>query len=87
MPALVSVIIPTHNRPLQLRACLAALAGSSYPADRFEVVVVDDGGSARLGGIIDALPTGPRVTLIQQEQAGPAAARGRPTARRPPGSP
>lgn len=77
MPALVSVIIPTHNRPLQLRACLAALAGSSYPADRFEVVVVDDGGSARLGGIIDALPTGPRVTLIQQEQAGPAAARNR----------
>ena len=36
-----SVIIPTYNRPEQLAACLAALSLQEYPADRFEVIVVD----------------------------------------------
>src|SRR5690348_17430989 len=43
-----SVIIPTHNRPKQLAACLRAIAEVDYPRDRFEVIVVDDGGSASL---------------------------------------
>jgi glycosyltransferase involved in cell wall biosynthesis len=38
-----SVVVPTRNGPGQLAECLASLAAQDYPADRFEVVVVDDG--------------------------------------------
>ncbi len=38
-----SIIIPTYNRPDRLKACLQAIACSSYARDRFEVIVVDDG--------------------------------------------
>ena len=44
-PALptVSVIIPTYNRKDLLRETLNSLAQQTYPSDRFEVIVVDDG--------------------------------------------
>ena len=42
MPA-ISVIIPTFNRPRELANCLAAFERSNYPADQFEIIVVDDG--------------------------------------------
>lgn len=39
----VSVIIPTYNRAESLRRTLDSLALQTYPMDRFEVIVVDDG--------------------------------------------
>jgi len=39
----VSVIIPTYNRKDMLRETLISLAQQTYPSDRFEVIVVDDG--------------------------------------------
>ena len=66
-----SVIVPTYRRPERLAACLRALAALDYPRDRFEVVVVDDGGGATLEGTPPALD----VTLLTQPHAGPAAAR------------
>lgn len=39
----VSVIVPTYNRKPYLREILDSLAGQSYPDDRFEVIIVDDG--------------------------------------------
>ncbi len=39
----VSVIIPTFNRERVLEKCLRALVGQTYPLDRYEVIVVDDG--------------------------------------------
>ncbi len=41
----VSVIIPTYNRKAMLKQTLASLARQTFPRDRFEVIVVDDGGS------------------------------------------
>lgn len=41
-----SVVIPTCNRPVQLGLCLRALAAQDYPKNSFEIIVVDDGGSA-----------------------------------------
>ncbi|MBX7232932.1 MAG: glycosyltransferase [Caldilineales bacterium] len=41
----VSVIIPTYNRKAMLKQTLASLARQTFPCDRFEVIVVDDGGS------------------------------------------
>lgn len=39
----VSVVIPVYNDWERLETCLAALAKQSYPADQFEVIVVDNG--------------------------------------------
>jgi GT2 family glycosyltransferase len=40
-----SVVVPTWNRAAMLGDCLDALRAQSYPADRFEIIVVDDGSS------------------------------------------
>jgi GT2 family glycosyltransferase len=39
----VSFIVPTYNRAEVLHACVTALLEQEYPADRFEVIVSDDG--------------------------------------------
>jgi glycosyltransferase involved in cell wall biosynthesis len=66
-----SVIVPTRGRPEQLRRCLASLARVDWPADGFEVLVIDDGGD------LSADIVGSTARLIRQEHAGPAAARNR----------
>jgi cellulose synthase/poly-beta-1,6-N-acetylglucosamine synthase-like glycosyltransferase len=48
-----SVIIPTWDRPEALRGCLAALVAQDYPHERFEVLVVDDGGRLPAHPIVD----------------------------------
>ena len=39
----VSVIVPVWNSPELIAKCLTALREQEYPADRFEVIVVDNG--------------------------------------------
>ena len=66
-----SVIVPTYDRPAELAQCLAALSSLDYPRERFEVIVVNDGGRR-----ID--PTHPaqiNITLIERKNSGPAEAR------------
>lgn len=40
----VSVVIPTRGRPEMLERCLRAVTNQTLPHDRYEVIVVDDGG-------------------------------------------
>ncbi|MGB3298264.1 MAG: glycosyltransferase [Phormidesmis sp.] len=70
-----SVIIPTYNRPDQLRLCLAALSQISYRRDRFEVILVDDGSQTPLNAAINPFQSQLNITLLRQKNAGPAAAR------------
>lgn len=70
-----SIIIPTYNRPERLASCLAAIAQSDYPRDRFEVIVVDDGSKTPLNSIITPLQNKIQIKLLRQENSGPAAAR------------
>jgi glycosyltransferase involved in cell wall biosynthesis len=70
---LISVVVPTRDRPQTLRTCLTALAAQTA-ADRLEVVVVDDG-SVAAREVAAAAAAHPRVRLIRQDTAGPAAAR------------
>jgi glycosyltransferase involved in cell wall biosynthesis len=72
-----SVVIPTFNRPTQLRACLEALANIEYSNDAWEVIVVDDGGSQPLDAVVRDFTARLPVCLLRQENAGPAAARNR----------
>ena len=70
-----SIVIPSHNRPLQLAKCLEALAAQSFPLDRFEVVVVNDGSDQALGPVADRFRPTVRLQLVEQANAGPARAR------------
>jgi GT2 family glycosyltransferase len=70
-----SIIIPTYNRPLLLRACLDAIARLDAPKDRFEVLVVDDGGETSPAETVDAFRDRLAVDLLCQPHGGPAKAR------------
>ncbi|MEZ4590865.1 MAG: glycosyltransferase [Chloroflexota bacterium] len=70
-----SIIVPTYNRPRQLRRCLRALAALEYPADRFEVIVVDDGGDSPLEELMAEYETRLDLRYVVQENQGPAVAR------------
>ncbi len=70
-----SIIIPTYNRPAELTACLRGLFRLDYPADLFEVIVVDDGGAAFLDEIAAPFRTRLNLTLLRQKNAGATTAR------------
>jgi glycosyltransferase involved in cell wall biosynthesis len=70
-----SIIIPTYERPAQLGACLQSLARLDYPFERFEVVVVDDGGSRSLESVVEKFGGRLDVRLLAQKNTGPAGAR------------
>ncbi len=72
-----SVIIPTYGRPRQLGECLNALARLDYPAERYEVIVVDDGGPQRLDAVVEPFRGRMNVQLLRQTNRGPGAARNR----------
>jgi glycosyltransferase involved in cell wall biosynthesis len=70
----VSVIVPVFEDEAALRRCLRALAAQSYPAARFEVVVVDNGGNPRIGRAVRRFR---RLRLVREPSAGAYAARNR----------
>jgi GT2 family glycosyltransferase len=73
----VTVVIPTAGRPAALARTLGALARQSEPADRFEVVVVSDGGGPETRDAAKSVTATPAVEVIEQERSGAAAARNR----------
>ena len=69
----VSVIVPVYNDP-RVADCVAALTAQTYPSDRVQIVVVDNGSA------IDpapALARWPQVRLVREERVGSFAARNR----------
>jgi len=62
MSPLVSIIIPTYNRPVLLRECLLQIADDPWP-DK-EVIVVNDAGSD-VSSVIDSVRTKLSVRLLQ----------------------
>lgn len=78
---IISVIVPTYDRPQALGRCLRALAAQRFPRSRFEVLVCDDGSmppvSAQHAELIAELDATMQIRVVRQENAGPAAARNR----------
>jgi GT2 family glycosyltransferase len=73
----LSVVIPTYHRVESLGRCLASLARQTYPRDRFEIIVVNDGPEDEPLGVVREHQRACGVRLINQRHAGPAAARNR----------
>src|SRR5438132_1056776 len=75
----LSVIVPTHNRKDFLPGLLESLADQDYPAERWELVIVDDGSS---DGTREWLESGEghrplNTSVLSQPQSGVATARNR----------
>ncbi len=75
MLPIFSIIVPSYNRPNQLLVCLEALARLSYPKDRFEVIVVDDGSEPSLERVVSGFDESLDARCLRQRNSGPAAAR------------
>ena len=71
----LSVVVPTKGRPQYLRGCLSALRGSDFPRERFEVVIVNDGGGEETAAVIDAFSELLSTRVIVPARSGPSAAR------------
>jgi len=68
----VSLIVPAHNETAGIEAAVRSLAGSEYRGE-LEVIVVDDGSTDGTADIVEGLGL-ERVRLLQQANAGKAAA-------------
>jgi len=72
-----SIIIPSYNRSDEIRELLQSLSGLDFPADRFEVIIADDGSTddtrevvARYAGQVSF-----ELHNYTQQNQGPGAAR------------
>lgn len=74
-PPNFSIIIPTHNRPSQLTACLESIVHQTYPSSHFEVIIIDDGSKTPIGPVISKFYDRLNLTLLIQKNRGPASAR------------
>jgi GT2 family glycosyltransferase len=70
-----SIIIPTYSRPQQMAGCLEALAGLRFPADSFEVIVVDDGSPSPPHSAVARFHNRLAIRLLSAAHGGPASAR------------
>lgn len=70
-----SIVIPFFNRLDALAVCLESLARLRYPRDRFEAILVNDGGENPADGLAARHSGGIAMRLLRQEHAGPGAAR------------
>ena len=67
----VSVIIPTFNRSAMLRATVDQLLAQSYPEDRFEIIIVDNGSTDDTPRVIEAIAAfAPNVRAMTQWRRG-----------------
>jgi glycosyltransferase involved in cell wall biosynthesis len=71
----VSVIVPTYNRVNRLKHVLAALSQQTFSPREVEVLVVSDGSSDGTHEYVRRLHMPYQLTLIEQANQGPAAAR------------
>lgn len=69
----VSVIVPVFNEEQIVRECLVALLNVDYPANRREILVVDNGSTDRTAEIIHSFP----VRYLREERRGKSFARNR----------
>lgn len=68
-------MIPTYNRPGRIGPLISSLTSLEYERDKFETIVVDDGGDTSLEPIVRKFQNDLRLTLLTQDNTGPSGAR------------
>jgi GT2 family glycosyltransferase len=72
----ISVVIPTRNRARHLSRTLQALAGQTFPRERFEVLLVDNGSTDATRDVASRFQTAfAHYKLLSEMQPGAARAR------------
>jgi len=73
----VSVIAPTYNRKEMLMECLTSLFNQTYPKDRYEIIVVNDGSTDGTEEVLKeyAKKAPCAFKWLTQQNRGPSAAR------------
>jgi glycosyltransferase involved in cell wall biosynthesis len=73
----LSVIIPTYNRKDVLVRCLQALFRQTYPTEKFEIIIVNDGSKDDTKNVVGKLMANAPAEIHYYEQSnrGPAVAR------------
>jgi glycosyltransferase involved in cell wall biosynthesis len=69
-----SVIVPFYNSAAHIEACVTALLSQRYTADRYEIILVDNGSADRSRDIVQRYP---RIQLLSESKRGSYAARNR----------
>ena len=72
-PVSLSIIIPTYNRKDRLKQCLGVLLNQSYPHNKYEIIIVDDGSTDGTEEAIKNINK-PNITYIKQQNKGAGAA-------------
>lgn len=68
-PLFFTVVVPVRNEAANIRALLESLNKQHYPADSFEVIVVDDGSDDDTAQIVQAFESSYRLKLLKNEYA------------------
>ncbi len=68
----ISVIVPVYNDAARLPSCLRALEAQTYPRDRIEILVVDNGSTDQSAAVVADFP---HVRLFHEPTPGSYAAR------------
>jgi mycofactocin system glycosyltransferase len=64
----VSIIIPVRNRPEEIAACLQSLGRLDYPAEKMEIIVVDDASDDNTPEVVSTFPVH-LIPLKEHKQA------------------
>lgn len=67
----VSVVVPVYNGAQTIAACIESLLKQDYPADRFDIIVVENGSTDNTSEVVKRYP----VRLFHSFDQGPAPAR------------
>jgi glycosyltransferase involved in cell wall biosynthesis len=75
-PDTISIVVLTHDRKRLLRDCLHSLLAQTYPRDKIEIVVSDDGSRDGTRELVEQMQaTDGRIKYAYQPHRGIAAAR------------
>ncbi len=66
----VAVVVPCWNEQNTIQGTVESLLALDYPADKLEIVLVDDGSTDNTAAVMDSYAHYPQVTVIHKENGG-----------------
>lgn len=60
----ISILIPARNEEKNIGRCLQSLTEQAYPAERFEIILIDDHSEDETGNVVSSFPAG-NIRLIK----------------------